>query len=209
MPNDYVEAMKWSILAVSNYTASQAESRRLAAVNRDRQAAKLTPAQVAQAEKRARDWKPTPFRPLVADLSKDSAMALQRNDYPLAARLLRPLAERGHAESQTIFGVMYLVGEGVPRNPKEAVKWFQLAAKQGEAGGQDSLGLAYEEGSGIPQDYVRAYMWYGLAAASGDPYAAKFAQDRDKVAGNLTAAQVAAAQVMAQKCKLSKFTVCD
>jgi TPR repeat protein len=97
----------------------------------------------------------------------------------------------------------------VPRNPAQAVKLFRLAAKHGEAGAQFSLGSAYERGSGTTQDQVRAYMWYSLAAASGDSYAARFAQDRDKIASKMTAAQISQARAMAQKCKASNFKSCD
>ncbi len=206
---DYVEAMKWSILAVSGYPDSEVESRRLATVNRDRQAEKLAPAEIAEAENRAREWKPTPFRPLSADLFKDAMMVVQRDDYAMAARLLRPQAEEGGADAQVMLGQMYNIGKGVPRSHKEAVKWFRLAAQQGDAGGQDGLGLAYEEGAGIPRDYVHAYMWYGLAAASGDPYVDSFAQDRDKIASKMTGAQIAEARAMAEKCKISNFKGCD
>ena len=44
------------------------------------------------------------------------------------------LAERGFAASQTLLGVMYYLGEGVPENDAEAVKWYRLAAEQGNEG---------------------------------------------------------------------------
>lgn len=210
VPQDYVEALKWSILAVSGYPASEAESRRLAAVNRDRQAEKLTPAEIAEAENRALAWKPTAFRPLTADLIKDAMMALQHDDYAtMAARLMRQLAQSGDAGAQMMLGEMHNIGKGVAYDHQEAVKWFRLAAQQGEAGAQDGLGLASETGRGLPKDFVRAYMWYDLAAASGDRYASEFAKHRDKLASKLTPAQIAAAQALAQTCKASMFKDCD
>ena len=209
VPQDYVEALKWSLLALAGYKASEIEARRLVTVNRDRQAEKLTPAQIAVAERRARQWKPTLFRPLSVDLDKDATMALERRHYLMAARLLGPLAERGDANAQSMLGTMHLYGKGVPRNQAIGVKFLRSAAIRGEAGGQSTLGMAYERGSGISQDYVRAYMWYSLAAASGDPYADKFAKDRDKIASKMTATQIAQAQAMAKKCKTSKFKNCS
>lgn len=147
--------------------------------------------------------------PAIADPLKDAAVAMQANDYETAARLLRPPAEQGVAEAQSMLGAMYNTGNGVSLDHKEAAKWFRLAAQQGEAGGQDGLGLAYEEGAGVSQDYVRAYMWYALAAASGDPYADAFAQHRDKIASKMTAAQIAEARTLAGKCQASKFKDCD
>ena len=58
VPKDYVEAHKWFILAASPYQASEAENRGKAVTNRDWVAGKMTPAQIAEAQKRAREWKP-------------------------------------------------------------------------------------------------------------------------------------------------------
>lgn len=58
VPQDYVEAHKWYILAAANYPASETESRNMAAKNRDGVAAMMTPAQIAEAQRLAREWKP-------------------------------------------------------------------------------------------------------------------------------------------------------
>lgn len=51
---DYVQAHKWFNLAVSRYAASESEPRVRAVKNRDVVAAKMTPAQIAEAQKLAR-----------------------------------------------------------------------------------------------------------------------------------------------------------
>jgi uncharacterized protein len=56
VPQDYVEAHMWFNLAASR--ASDAEVRKEMATFRDHVAAKMTPAQIAEAQKMARDWKP-------------------------------------------------------------------------------------------------------------------------------------------------------
>ena len=38
-----------------------------------------------------------------------------------------------------IWGAMYFTGEGVDRDEKEAIKWFEQAAKQGNADAQANL----------------------------------------------------------------------
>ena len=58
VPQDYVQAHMWSNLAASRYPASEAESRDKAVKNRDIIASKMTPAQIAEAQKLAREWKP-------------------------------------------------------------------------------------------------------------------------------------------------------
>ena len=58
VPQDYVQAHKWYNLAASRFPASDAEQRGKAADARERLAAKMTPAQIAEAQKLAREWKP-------------------------------------------------------------------------------------------------------------------------------------------------------
>jgi TPR repeat protein len=57
VPQDYVQAYKWSNLAVARFSASETEYRERAVKNRDRIAAKMTPAQIAEAQRLAREWK--------------------------------------------------------------------------------------------------------------------------------------------------------
>jgi TPR repeat protein len=58
VPQDYVQAHKWYNLAVSRYPASETELRDAAAKNRDSIARNMTPEQIAEAQKLAREWKP-------------------------------------------------------------------------------------------------------------------------------------------------------
>jgi TPR repeat protein len=52
-------------------------------------------------------------------------------------------AEKGEAVSQYNLGVMYDNGRGVPKDYKEAVKWFRKAAEQGHAKAHFNLGVMY------------------------------------------------------------------
>jgi len=56
---DYVQAHMWFTLAASSFTASEAEERSKVVKNRDALAADMTPAEIAEAQRRAREWKPT------------------------------------------------------------------------------------------------------------------------------------------------------
>jgi uncharacterized protein len=58
VPQDYVQAHMWFSLAVARFTASESEDRKKAIRDRDRVAAKMTAAQIAEAERLAREWKP-------------------------------------------------------------------------------------------------------------------------------------------------------
>jgi TPR repeat protein len=55
------------------------------------------------------------------------------------------------------------LGENVPQDDAEAVKWYLLSAEQGDADAQFSLGLMYDEGRGVPQDHAEAAKWYHRA----------------------------------------------
>ena len=61
-------------------------------------------------------------------------------DFKRAYKLFLPLAEKGHTKAQTMLGIMYDEGQGVPQDYKEAIKWYQLAAEQGLGKAQFNLG---------------------------------------------------------------------
>jgi hypothetical protein len=111
---------------------------------------------------------------------EDGIAAAKRGDYATALRLLRPLAEQGHARAQFNLGVAYANGRGVPQDHAEAVKWWRLAAEvkwwrlaaeQGLANAQFNLGVAYHLGKGVPQDHAEAVKWWRLAAEQGEAQA--------------------------------------
>ena len=119
-------------------------------------------------------------------------------NYAEAMKWYRLAAEQGDADAQTSLGSMYDNGAGAPQNYDEAMKWYRLAAEQGNALAQYSLGSMYDNGDGVRQDYVSAHMWFNLAAAQGSKDATK---ERDKLAADMTPAQIAEAQKLAREWK--------
>ncbi|NLI76042.1 MAG: sel1 repeat family protein [Candidatus Riflebacteria bacterium] len=77
--------------------------------------------------------------------------------------LLR-LAQEGDVEAQVRLGHLFRAGQGVPADPREAVRWFSRAAKGGHPEAQCRLGLHLLEGSGVPRDYAKAREWFEQAA---------------------------------------------
>src|ERR1700745_3217196 len=103
---------------------------------------------------------------------KNAAGAYERRDFAAAIAVWRPLAESGNAEAQTLLGAMYWSGEGVPRDHKEAAKWYLRAAEKGYAREQHDIG------EGVPpKDDVQAYKWLSLAVLN---YSAKNWERRDQ-----------------------------
>lgn len=127
-------------------------------------------------------------------------------DYASELRTLRPLAERGHAIAQFNLGVMHDFGQGIAKDPVQAVKWYRLAAAQGHGAAQFNLGGLYFEGLGVPRDLVRATMWFTLSAAAGIPGAAK---NRSDVSAMLTPTELTLAQTLARNCRQREFKSCD
>ena len=104
----------------------------------------------------------------VAGPLEDANSAIQRGDFTLGMKLLRPLAEQGDAQAQSNLGGMYMAGQGVPQDEQAAVQWWRKAAAQGDAAAQYNLGVSYQDGRGVPQDSKEAVQWWRKAAAQGD-----------------------------------------
>ena len=58
VPQDYILAHMWLNLAASRFPASEGEKRDMCVRNRDRVASLMTPYQIAEAQRLAREWKP-------------------------------------------------------------------------------------------------------------------------------------------------------
>jgi TPR repeat protein len=100
---------------------------------------------------------------------------------------------------------MYANGRGVPENDKTAVKWFTLAAEQGYATAQRYLGAMYDFGDGVPQNDKTAVKWYNLASYNGNEVAG---ENKDKIAKQMTPADISKAQDMSSRCLESNYTDC-
>ena len=81
--------------------------------------------------------------------------------------LLKFLDNIDCADASYALGYYYDSGRGVPKDYKEAIKWYMKAANQGYIEAQYNLGLLYMKGKGVPQDYKEAFKWYTEAANQG------------------------------------------
>lgn len=79
----------------------------------------------------------------------------------------RKSAREGNAVSQTILGMRYTTGKGVPQCHQTALHWYQKAASQNHGDAQYLLGMSYANGAGTPLNYKMAFIWFSLAAANG------------------------------------------
>ena len=96
---------------------------------------------------------------------QDGVDAAKAGHYDKALQEWLPLAQKGDAQAQTSIALLYLSGQGVPRDDYEAVSWFRKAAEEGYARAQYNLGVMYASGRGEWQNYRLAVEWYEKAAA--------------------------------------------
>ncbi|MCL2714895.1 MAG: sel1 repeat family protein [Alphaproteobacteria bacterium] len=90
-------------------------------------------------------------------------------------RRTREAAERGDAAAQSRLGLMYAMGQGVPKDAREANAWYRKGAEQGDADAQFRIGMAYTFGlGGIGKDHTQAACWIRKAATKGHPVAKQF-----------------------------------
>ena len=91
--------------------------------------------------------------------------AYQQKDYATAFREFTPLAEQGNEDAQFFLGKMYLMGQGVLKDPDQAIKCFKASAAQGNADAQFFLGSIYL----LPhKDIAQGLMWLRLSAEQGN-----------------------------------------
>lgn len=91
-----------------------------------------------------------------------------RGDYEAELRITRPWADKGEAWAQLWLGESFRLGQGVPQDYAEAMKWWRLAAAQGSSLAQYALGVGYFNGQGVLKDHTEAVKWWRLAAAQGN-----------------------------------------
>ena len=102
-----------------------------------------------------------------ADL-QTGLQAYHRGDYAAAIAECRPLAEQGNAAAQLVIGVMYLEGDGLPKDDAKAAQWMGNAAAQWLADAQYNMALLCAKVEGVPQDFKQAAGWDLKAATAGN-----------------------------------------
>ena len=122
--------------------------------------------QISMGEKNISRWTGVPFAPS----GRFQRVPPSFND--LMTKYLedvRKKAEQGNAEEQIKLGGYYVLGMGVPIDPKESVKWIRRAAEQGNGKAQYTLATYYAEGyGGLPVSRTEFEKWLRRAAIQGD-----------------------------------------
>ena len=78
------------------------------------------------------------------------------------------LAALGDAEAQLKYGVCFLVGKGVEKDPAKGIEWIQKAIDQGSEAAQRTLGNCYAAGMGVEKNNDKAIQLLLPFAQKGD-----------------------------------------
>lgn len=122
--------------------------------------------------------------------------AYHAKDYQTAMSEFRALAKIEDAVAQNYLGSMYEVGQGVPQDGKQAVKWYRLAGQQGNATAQNNLGAKYEDGQGVEPNRVIACALYNLSARSDSTNQGIAATNRSKLSKSMSPAEIRTAMAL-------------
>lgn len=76
-------------------------------------------------------------------------------------------ANNGDSESQLKLGKKYYLGEGVPTNSAEAVRWFIKAAEDGNIKAERIYGMFLLTGDSVPKNPSEGAKWITKAATKG------------------------------------------
>jgi uncharacterized protein len=93
--------------------------------------------------------------------------AFQRGFYLTAFDLAIQRAEAGDVAAQTLIGLIYEGGYGVPQSYSDAFTWYQLAANSHDREAQFALGMMYLQGRGVDQDRAKAADLFEMSAKQG------------------------------------------
>jgi serine/threonine protein kinase len=108
---------------------------------------------------------------VAGQLYSTAAENLRAGKTQAAVALFRQAADLGDTRAMEDLGEIFMEGNVVDKNEKEAEKWFRKGADQGNTSAMLSLGGMYELGNGVEQSDKQAADWYRRAADAGNPAA--------------------------------------
>ena len=104
-------------------------------------------------------------------LGEQAYDAFEEGKYLTAKELAEKAAKQGEGNAYTLLGRIYAGGLGVPKNTKEAAKWYELGASKDEVHALIALGKQYAVGDGVKKNKFKAANFFERAAKKGEPQA--------------------------------------
>ncbi|TLX15777.1 SEL1-like repeat protein [Rhizobium sp. MHM7A] len=94
------------------------------------------------------------------------AKRLVQRDPQAAMALYKKAADLGNVDALSAIASMHLDGDGTPKDVREAIRWYLMAAQKGDIKAYTQLGVAHQNLS--PPEHETALEWYKKGAANGD-----------------------------------------
>jgi TPR repeat protein len=110
----------------------------------------------------------------------------------------------GDPDAQYHLGRIYLDGQGVGKNTKQAVRWLFAAANKGQYQAQAVFGALLFKGQSVARDAARGLMWLILARDAATPEETWITDLYDAASKQATADELEAASTMASRSR-SRF----
>jgi TPR repeat protein len=166
VPQDFVQAYMWFDLEAAQGLPNGQDKR-------DSIAKKMTPAQIAEAQRLTREWKPSKGE---VQLPSPSTQSVEKGvDSTRLNENKAPIRQEKPRAKITAEQVVRELRSKAPRfdDGKAAYKRgdyakayaeFKPLAEQGNADAQCFLGMMYYNGYGVQKDYAQAAKWYRKAA---------------------------------------------
>lgn len=119
-------------------------------------------------------------------LSLDQVIEVyKKGEYAIAFKNLEPMVANRQSVAEELMGIMYLNGQGVPKDRAKAMELLSKAAEAGRPLAEHYLGVMYFKGDGedAPPDMIRALMWVELSLLhyQDGPGKDRVKQDRDVI----------------------------
>ena len=124
-------------------------------------------------------------RKVRATQTYNEGLALHRSkEYAKASPFIREAAELGHEAGMTIYGSMFLLGQGVKVDGAQAELWLQKAMEAGYEDAASILGMAYATGkAGCRHDLELGRKLLMQAAQAGDERSGRMLEMMEKGEG--------------------------
>ena len=119
-------------------------------------------------------------------------------DVDYGVNLLEQSANSNFRRSQVALGELFSTGDCVEKDVYRAIYWYRMAAMQYDIDSQFALGRLYVEECGATHNLALGYMWLNIASEQNHRQAKIY---RDRVAKEMTPAQIAEAEFLSSKYK--------
>jgi serine/threonine protein kinase/TPR repeat protein len=105
---------------------------------------------------------------LLGDLYRKGVQGLIEPNFDESVRLFSQAKELGFLDAQGNLGVLYIYGQGVPKDEQKAVALFRDGAEKGNPLCMYFYAMCFDGGVGVDRDRKSARAWYVRAAQGGN-----------------------------------------